>query len=309
MLKVGVIGLGAMGKHHARIYSNLPDVKLVGVADLDSQLTSSVAEAYGTRPFTDYRQLLHLNLDAVSIAVPTSLHREVTLAVASAGTNVMVEKPIADTLQSSHEMIERCQQKGVKLMVGHVERFNPVSGVLKRSIAGLNVISIDITRVGPFPPRVRDVGVVIDLAVHDIDILRYLTNSEFRTVRSLIGKNLANDREDTALLSFEMENGVLCHVTTNWITPFKVREISIAAKEKFVKGWLMEQKVCEYESYREDGSYIVRELPVPYGEPLELELGAFLNAVKNDEPPPVSGEDGQKALEIALRCLKQGGER
>jgi UDP-N-acetylglucosamine 3-dehydrogenase len=308
-LRTAVIGLGAMGRHHARIYASSADVELVGVADLNGEIASSVADTYGTRPFTDYRQLLHLMPDVVSVAVPTSLHREVVLVAADAGSNVMIEKPIADTLESGQEIMARCRQRGVKLMVGHVERFNPVSGVLKKSIFGLDVISIDITRVGPFPPRISDVGVVIDLAVHDIDILRYLTGSEFRTVRSLIGKNLAGDREDTALLSFEMENGVLCHVTTNWVTPFKVREITVAAREKLIKGWLIEQKVCEYERYQEDGSYIVRELPVPYGEPLELELSAFLDVVRNDEPPPVSGEDGLKALEVALRCLEQGGKR
>jgi predicted dehydrogenase len=191
-------------------------------------------------------------------------------------------------------------------MVGHVERFNPIFPVIKRSIADLSVISIDITRVGPFPPRIKDVGVVIDLTVHDIDILRYLTNSEFRRVQSLITRSLTKDREDTALLTFEMENGVLCHITTNWLTPFKVREITIAAKEKLVKGWLIEQKVCEYERYREDGSYIVKELAIPYGEPLKLEIEAFIKAIKNGDEPPVTGEDGIKALEVALQCLKLG---
>ena len=305
-LRVGVIGLGVMGKHHARIYSELPGVELIGIADQNGELASATAKEYGTKSFTDYKQLIHLGLDVASIVVPTSLHREVASAAADAGVNILVEKPIADTLDGAREIVDSCKKSGVKLMVGHVERFNPIFPIIKKSIADLNVISIDITRVGPFPPRIKDVGVVIDMAVHDIDILRYLTNSEFRRVKSLMTGSLTKDREDTALLSFEMENGILCHITTNWLTPFKLREITIAAKEKLVKGWPIEQKVSEYERYREDGSYIVKELPIPYGEPLKLEIGAFIKALENGDEPPVTGEDGIKALEVALQCLKLG---
>jgi len=304
LLRAGVIGLGAMGKNHARVYSELPEVELIGVADSNGELISSVAQEYNIEGFIDYRKLLHCNLDVVSTAVPTSLHRDIALAAADAGINILVEKPIADTLENASEIIDKCGQRGVKLMVGHVERFNPVFSVIKQRIANLNVISIDIVRLGPLPPRVKDVGVVIDLAVHDIDIFRYLTNSEFRRLQSLISKGMTDDREDTALLSFEMENGVLCHLTTNWLTPFKVREVSIAAKEKYIKGWLMEQKVCEYERYQANGSYIVKDIVVPYGEPLKLEIEAFLNAIKNNQPPAVTGEDGFKALEVAIQCLR-----
>lgn len=307
MLRVGVIGLGAMGKHHARIYADLADTKLVGVADLNRELALKTAHDYRTDSFTDYKNLLSLNLDAVSIAVPTSSHREVALAAADAGANILVEKPIASTFQDAVKIIERCRQKDVKLMVGHVERFNPILPLIKEAIVDLNVISIDITRVGPLPPRIKDVGVVIDLAVHDIDILRYLTNSEFRRVQSLISRNLIGDREDTALLSFEMENGVLCHITTNWLTPFKIREINIAAREKFIKGWLIEQRVCEYERNQQNNSYTVNELTVPFGEPLRLEIEAFIKAIENNDEPLVTGDDGIKALEIALKCLKQTG--
>ncbi|MFC1908882.1 Gfo/Idh/MocA family oxidoreductase [Chloroflexota bacterium] len=307
-LRAGVIGLGAMGRHHARIYSQLPDVELVGVADLDEKLAAATSEQYRTAGFTDYKQLLNRGLEVVSIAVPTSRHQEVAVAAAEAGSNILVEKPIAHNLESAQAIIDKCEQKGVKLMVGHVERFNPVCRVIKNRIAEMEVISIDISRVGPLPPRIKDVGVVIDLAVHDIDILRYLTNSEFRRVQSLIGRGLTNDREDTALLSFAMENGVLCHITTNWLTPFKVREISIAAKEKLIKGWLIEQKVCEYQRSEEDDSYIAREIVVPYGEPLKLEIKGFLDAIKNDETSPVTGADGFKALEIAIQCLEMGGQ-
>jgi predicted dehydrogenase len=292
-----------MGKNHARIYHELPDTELVCVADTDAELVSRIAGEYHIEGVTDYRELLRRHLDLVSIAVPTSLHKEVALAAAAAGVNVLVEKPIADTLESAAAIIDKCRSKGVKLTVGYLERFNPVFTVIKKQISHLNVISITISRLGPLPPRIKDVGVVIDLATHDIDILRFLTNSGFRRVQSMITTSLNNEYEDTALLSFEMENGILCHINTNWLTPFKVREINIAAKEKYIKGWLMEQRVSEYQ-VSGDGGYTVREIPVPYGEPLQSELKAFAEAIIDDKPPPVSGEDGLKALEVALRCLR-----
>jgi predicted dehydrogenase len=227
----------------------------------------------------------------------------VALAAANAGANMLIEKPIADSVSSAKSMIEAAGKNRVKLMIGHIERFNPVVPVIKKEIEGTAVSLIEITRIGPFPPRIRDVGVVIDLATHDIDLLRYITGSEFKKIYGLTSRNLA-PYEDSAILLFEMENGVLARVTANWLTPFKVREISIATGEKFIKGSLIDQKVTAYSKYKENESYLVRELSVPYGEPLKLELQAFIHSVKNDIPPPIGGEDGLKALEVASLCLQ-----
>lgn len=308
MIKVGVIGVGTMGKHHARVYAGLPDVELVGIADVNNDVACAIAERYNTEAFIDYKELLKRDLDAVSIVVPTYLHEKVALDIAEAGVNMIIEKPIADTVENARKIIKSADEDDVKLMVGHIERFNPIIPVIQESIGNSDIISIDVTRVGPFPPRIRDVGVVIDLATHDIDIIRYLTNSEFKKIYSLTSKNIFKN-EDIAILSFEMENGVLAHITTNWLTPFKIREINIATKEKFIKGLFIEQKVSEHSKYEEDGSYIVKELSVPFGEPLQLELEAFLKAVRDDKEPPITGEDGLKALEVAIECLKQGSKR
>jgi len=302
ILKVGVIGVGTMGRHHARVYSELPDVELVGVADV-GESAFIIAEKYHTRAFDDYKELLRENLDAVSIAVPTSLHKQVAMDAAHAGTHILVEKPIADTLENARDIIKAAQQNGVKLMVGHIERFNPIIPVIKKCIENATVVLISITRVGPLPPRVKDVGVVVDLAVHDIDLIGYLTNSKFKRIHSLTSSNLSR-YEDAAILSFEMENGTLAQITTDWLTPFKVREISIATKEKFIKGWFADQKVIEYSKYKENSSYTVKELDIPYAEPLQLELKAFIESIKKDKDPPVTAYDGLKALEIALRCLE-----
>ena len=302
MIKVGVIGLGAMGRNHLRIYSELPDVELAGIADIDYGLAQSLAKKYRTKSFRDYKELLQEDLDAVSIAVPTSLHREVALAAADAGTNILIEKPIADSVSAGSSIIEAANKNQVKLMIGHIERFNPVIPVIKKEIEETEVSLIEITRIGPFPPRIRDVGVIIDLATHDIDLLRYITGSEFKKIYSLTSRNLA-PHEDAAILLFQMENGILGRVTVNWLTPFKVREINIAAREKFIKASLIDQKVTTYSKYKENESYLVRELSVPFGEPLKLELEAFIHSLKNNIPPPITGEDGLKALEVASLCL------
>lgn len=302
MFKVGVIGLGAMGKNHARVYSELPEVKLAGVADVDYELAHSLAKKYHTIPFSNHKELLKQGLDAVSIAVPTSLHREVALDAAHSGVNMLIEKPIADAVESAREIIKAAEQNDLKLMVGHIERFNPVVPIIKKEVEGSEVSLIEITRIGPFPPRIKDVGVVIDLATHDIDLIRYLTGSEFKQVYSLTSTNVAQ-YEDVAILLFEMANGVLARVTVNWLTPFKVREVNIATKQKFIRASLVDQKVTEYSKYKENDSYLVRELNVPYGEPLKLELQAFINSVRDDTKPPISGEDGLNALEVAIQCL------
>ncbi len=305
MIKAGVIGLGAMGKHHARIYSQLPDVELAGVADVDAELASSIARRHDSKSFTDYHELLRQGLDVVSIAVPTSLHRDVVLATAEAGINVLVEKPIADTLNSASQMIEQCDRNEIKLMVGHVERFNPVVPVIKERIKTEEVMLINFTRVGPMPARIKDVGVIIDLATHDIDLARYIIGSRFKDVHSLrsLDPYDKGGREDNALLSFEMENGTLVQIVANWLTPFKVRELSIATRERYIKSWLRDQKVLEYEAWKDD-SYLVRELPVTFAEPLTLEIETFLKAVRENLDVPVSGEEGLETLAIALECVK-----
>lgn len=301
-MKVGVIGVGTMGKNHVRVYSELPDVKLVGVADIDEKAVKIISKKYHTNAFVDYRDLLKEDLDAVSIVVPTSSHKKIAVDVAKAGIDMIVEKPIADTAKTAEEIIRAAEKNDVKLMIGHIERFNPIIPVIKGSIHNTDVISIDIMRVGPLPPRIKDVGVVIDFAIHDIDLIRYLTDSEIKEAYGLTSRSISQN-EDTAFLYFKTKNGVLAHVTANWLTPFKIREINIATKQKFIKSWLVDQKVLEYSKYKEDRSYIVKELSVAFGEPLKLELSSFLECIKKDKEPPITGYDGLKALEVALRCV------
>jgi predicted dehydrogenase len=301
MLKAAVIGVGAMGENHARIYSELTDVELIGVADNDLDKARRVAARYGTIAYDNVCDLLACQPDVTSLVVPTSLHRDVGIVVAEAGVNMLVEKPLADTIPAARDIVDACERNRVSLMVGHVERFNPVVAVVRREIAGEPVCLMEITRIGPFPPRIKDVGIIIDLATHDVDLIRYLTGSEFEKAFSLTSCNLIK-HEDVAILGFEMTDGTLARVTTNWLTPFKVRELTVATPTKYVKASLLDQRVTEYSRYTENETYLVRDIRVPFGEPLKLEIRAFLDSVISGTPPPVTGRDGLKVLEVLEWC-------
>ena len=189
-------------------------------------------------------------------------------------------------------------------MVGHVERFNPAVAAIKQAIGGEDILSIAITRVGPFPPRMSNVGVVIDLAVHDIDLIRWFTESEIVDVQPQLSSAVA-EREDIALLQFRTASGVLAHINTNWLTPFKARNVTVATRGKYVMGDLLTRQVTECFGFQPDGSYSMRHLPVGHDEPLRAELIAFVHAVRSGGVPAVTGDEGVASLEIATRCLKR----
>lgn len=300
-IRAGVIGVGAMGEHHARVYSGMKNVSLVGVADVDADRVQSIATKFGSRAFTDYRALLDKRLDAVTIAVPTSGHLAVALETIQAGSSVLIEKPIAATREEADRIIAAAERARVTLMVGHIERFNPAVVALREAVQDSHLISLSMTRVGPIPPRVSDVGIIVDLGVHDIDLAHYLTGAEFDEVVAFRALP-ESGREDTALMMFRMANGVLVQIVTNWLTPYKTRRIQAAAREILVDADLVTQQVRVYRDYQLDGSYSVREVAVRMAEPLRVELEAFLGAVVERIPPPVTGQDGRRALDIALRA-------
>jgi predicted dehydrogenase len=205
------------------------------------------------------------------VATPNRHHADLGVALLEAGIHVLVEKPIAATVADAQRMIDAGKANNRVLMVGQVERFNPAVEAVKRAIEGEDVISIQITRVGPFPPRMGEVGVVIDLAVHDIDIIRHLTESEIVEVQPQLARTKA-DREDTALLQFRLANGTIAHITTNWVTPYKVRTLQVATQNKFVVADLMSRQVTEYFGQQPDGSYSTRGVMSWPAEPLKKEL-------------------------------------
>jgi UDP-N-acetylglucosamine 3-dehydrogenase len=305
VLKFGVAGAGVMGRNHARVLADIRDVELTHVFDPDAVTAEGVAAAYGAAAVTDPQAFVDAGLDAAVVATPNRHHAELTVALLEKGVHVLVEKPIAATVEDARRMIDAAKANNRVLMVGQVERFNPAVDAVKRAIAGEDVISIQITRVGPFPPRMGEVGVVIDLAVHDIDIIRHLTDSEVAEVQPQVVRTRA-EREDTALLQFRLENGAIAHITTNWVTPYKVRTLQVATKNKFVVADLITRQVTEYFGQQPDGSYQTRAVNSWPAEPLKKELEAFAHAIRTGEPPAVTGEDGLRNLEVALRCLGEG---
>ncbi len=307
-LKIGVIGVGVMGSNHARVLADMAGVNLVGVADPDRKQREHVGRTLGCAEFADADGLIRSGVDAVTIAAPTHLHHAIALDCISRGIHVMVEKPIAPTVDEGRAIVAAARRAGTTLMVGHVERFNPAVESIKRAIKNQDILSIAITRVGPFPPRMSNVGVVIDLAVHDIDLIRWFTDSEIVEIQPQLSSAVA-EREDIALLQFRTASGVLAHINTNWLTPFKARTIHVATRDKYLIGDLLTLQVTECFGFQPDGSYSMRHLSVGYTEPLRAELLAFVNAIRTSRAPPVTGEEAVASLDVAIRCLDERAGR
>jgi UDP-N-acetylglucosamine 3-dehydrogenase len=312
VLKGCVIGVGAMGSNHIRVLHELEEegkTKLVGITDIREKLAVEVAEKYGVKWFADYERLLEEKPDFVIVAVPTKFHRKVAEDAAKAGCHILVEKPIAHTISEAKKIMEIAEKEGVQLMVGHIERFNPVVQEIKERIGTVPIHLIGTVRVGPPIPAERvKMGVILDLAVHDIDIIRYLTESEFKTISAFTADRKSGIEEST-MLSFEMKNGALAYIIANRITPLKIRRIETTTADKFVMGDLISQKVMEYSkgeliTHARRSSYVT-EIDIPYIEPLKSELKAFINSLEKATKPPVSGEDGLRALETAIECMQQ----
>src|SRR5215207_8530203 len=303
-MRVGVIGAGVMGTNHARVLGGLPNTTMVGIVDPLAEHRVRATELAGCRAFETLDQLIAEGVDAVTIAAPTHLHHEIALACIARNIHLLVEKPVASTVEEGREIVTAARRAGVTLMVGHVERFNPAVAAIKQAISGEDILSIAITRVGPFPPRMSNVGVVIDLAVHDIDLIRWFTESEIIDVQPQLSSAVA-EREDIALLQFRTASGVLAHINTNWLTPFKARTIHVATRKKYIIGDLLTRQVTECFGFQPDGSYSMRHLSVGHDEPLRAELMAFVNAIRNSTRAPVTGEEAVASLDIAIRCLQR----
>ncbi|MFA4701999.1 UDP-N-acetylglucosamine 3-dehydrogenase [Pyrococcus kukulkanii] len=305
MLRVGVVGVGNMGFHHARVYSELAKegkVELVGVADTNFERAKEVASQFGTKAFGDYRELIKENLDAVSIAVPTSLHKQVALDFIENGVHVLVEKPIAESIESGKEIVKAAKNSGVTLMVGHVERFNPAVQKLKKSIAdGLlgKIVTMNAKRVGPMVVRITDVGVTIDLAVHDIDVMSFLVESKVKEVYAK-ARNVKHPSgvDDYALILLSFENNIDGIIETNRLTPHKTRTLNVVGTDGIAYLDYINQKLQIY-----DEKWI-REAKIQKREPLRVEIEHFIDCIIRGEKPLVSGEDGLHALEVAVKALE-----
>ena len=297
MIKVGVVGLGAMGQHHARLYSQAK-CQLVGVADIDQQRSAEIAKKYNVTSFADYKELIG-KVDAVSIAVPTSLHHVVAMDFLKNGVHCLVEKPISLTLKEAQEMILLADQNHINLAIGHIECFNPAVVKLKEVIDSGSlgkILIISTRRVGPSAPRIKDVGIVVDSATHDIGVIRYLLNNEPINVFSRVG-NLRNGKEDHAIIVLSFFGATAC-IEVNWFTPHKVRTLVATGSEgiAYLDYITQEVKICK-DSKEE-------LLNISKVEPLKVEIDDFLQSILERKSPRVDGRVGWKILKVALESSK-----
>jgi predicted dehydrogenase len=322
-LRVAVIGVGAMGRQHARVYADLPGVELVGVADADLKAANTIVRRFGGRAFEDYCVLLdRLKPDAVTLAVPTSLHRDIALQIIARGIHLLIEKPLSFDVAEGQEMIAAAKSAGVGLMVGHIERFNPSVTALREHLSAGElgrIFQIDAHRQGPFPDRVRDVGVVIDLAVHDLDVMRYICDANITRVYAETERHIHGTREDLLTGVVRLTNGAIGTLAINWLTPTKIRELYVTGERGMFRLDYLTQDLYFYENATTMGAEwqtlrvlrgvsegrMIRHV-VAKEEPLRLELEAFCAAVREDRLMPVGGSDGLKAVELAQALITSG---
>lgn len=294
-LRAAIIGMGVMGRNHYRVIKQIPGVEVAAVCD------PSPEGSFPEPVFADVDEMLaRAAPDVAIVAVPTFLHAAVARKCIDKGLAVLVEKPLAATAEEGRALLEAAAARGTRLAVGHTERFNPVVGALIRELAGKELFSIQITRVGPFPPRVSDVGVLTDLSVHDIDLIRYVSQREILEASVHKSQKIHGHHEDNAILSFALERDLVAGVTTNWLTPFKKRKIEVAAAEAYYEADLMTQQLIEYSSYTLNNSFIHRDCFVPKAEPLLSQDAAFFHYVRTGQ----AGERGKGELALAADGLR-----
>jgi len=320
-LKAAVIGVGNMGQHHARIYSQLEGVDLVAVSDLNPRVGRDIAGRYGCDYFKDYkRMLVEKKPDVVSVAVPTSRHCQVALDVVGAGTNLLIEKPLAPSVEEGERIVSEARQAGVRLAVGHIERFNPAVVALKRMVSTEQrlgrIIAVSARRVGLFPSRIKDADVLVDLAIHDMDIFSYLLGEEPEKAFATSGRALAKERDDHGEILLSYPSGAVGIIQVNWITPVKIRSLSVTGTGGYADLDYINQKLKFYSSNYETefddfGDFIIKfgqpeivDVGITFEEPLKLELDSFIQSVRWGQEPLVSGEVGLNAVKNIAMVLK-----
>ncbi len=294
-IKVGVIGVGHLGQHHARIYSGMKDVELAGICDINPRLCGKLAKKYHSAAYSNYKEMFGI-IDCASIVVPTELHYQVAKDCLSNNISVLVEKPMTKTVAEAEELLSLAKEHGLILQVGHIERFNAAVMALDE-IPG-KVRFVECHRLGPFKKRALDVGVVLDLMIHDIDIILGLVRSEVTSVDA-VGINILTPHEDLANVRIRFKNGAVANLTASRVTKDEMRKIRLFKEDCYVSLDYIKQAAAVY---RKSGNKITaRMINIKKEEPLKKELEAFINCVKTRERPLVSGEEGRDALKIALQ--------
>lgn len=298
-VNVAVIGVGHLGQHHARVYTELENANLLGIVDTNEEQLEIVCKRLNTKGYKSYKDIPE-KIDAVSLAVPTKYHYDIALSLIADGINVLIEKPITETTAQAEELVKKAMEKNLIIQVGHIERFNPAMISLRETLTHPQFI--EVHRLAPYKARSTDVGVVLDLMIHDIDIIFSLVNSEIKNINAC-GVCVLTDREDIANARIEFENGCVANVTASRISAEEMRKIRIFQDDAYISIDYKDQNIKAYR--KENNNIVPQEIPTEKKEPLKAELESFVDCVIHKEEPIVTGEHGKRALEAAVAIVEQ----
>jgi len=323
MLRIGVIGLGSMGKNHARVCSEIENIELVGISDVNQETVNNISEKFGTKPFTNYKELIP-NIDIAIVATPTINHFDIANDLLNSGKHVLVEKPICDTVDKASSLVKKADSEDLVLAVGHIEKHNPAVKFVKETLDKGEfgeLVTVTSKRVSNFPGRIKDVGVILDFGVHDIDVMRLLAG-EIISVYAKAGRFTPGiDHEDHANIVLNFENGICGVMEINWLTPVKIRKLFLTCSSNFIEADYIDQSVTissssfsninESDLYHSSVDHNVNQVALEKREPLRNEIEDFISAVNNGKRPLATGEDGLitlKVCEAATKSYKTGEE-
>jgi predicted dehydrogenase len=298
-LKIAVIGAGHLGKYHADIYNSLKDSELVGVCDINKERADKIAKAYKISPYPNYKELIG-KIDAATIAVPTKEHYAIAKDLIKNKIHLLIEKPITENLNQANELIRLAKENKVLLQVGHIERFNSAIRALTKIIKVPKFI--ECHRLGPFQPRGTDVGVVLDLMIHDIDIILHLVKSDIKELDA-VGVKVLSNHEDIANVRLSFDNGAICNITASRISQERVRKIRIFQKNAYISLDYIQQEANIYT--KKGKSIIEKNINIDKQNPLKEEIKSFIKCINSKKRPLVSGEEAKKALKVALKIIKE----
>jgi len=316
-LRVGVIGVGVMGERHCRVYSTLRRVQLAGVVDLDDSRGRAVAAQYETHYFENFRQLLG-EVNAVSIATATPAHFDVAMEALGHGVHVLVEKPLAETLEQGDQLVAEAKRRDLVLQVGHIERFNPAYMELKNVTEGMRLVAINVRRLSPFDLSNTDVDVILDLMIHDLDLVVDLVGTQPEGIKAW-GRSITTKAIDHAVANLSFRDGPIVTLSASRITEQKVRMIEVIAEGAYIEADLLGKSVLVHRrtfpqyldnhqatKYRQES--IIERIYVPMSEPLMLELHHFVDSICEGKPNIVPGRDGLYALQLAQAVAEQADQ-
>ena len=298
-LRVGVVGVGHIGSNHARLYAEIPSAEFSAVFDTDMARASAIAQKYGAKIATTIWEFGDM-VDAASVATPTVAHHEVARALLQSGKHLLIEKPITETTKQASELVSMASERNLILQVGHVERFNPVLSALEARLTHPRFI--EAHRLSPYPERSTDIGVVLDLMIHDLEVILHLVRSPVQTIDA-VGVPVLSKSEDIANARIRFENGCVANVTSSRISPERMRKIRVFQEDAYLS---LDYQNQSGEIYRRAFGRITRDkVEIEREEPLKRELSSFVDCAMTGREPRVSGFQATAALELAIKITEQ----